>query len=1658
MGLSIQMPIFFRGHILSSSQNRKGMNAQFLRTVNLTLAHRIRPFNFLIRQSTEQFPEMATTVTSITGMSSLTGASATKYGGMVKVPAGKRIRNSLFHLFDYITQVAPPMFWLHELISVWRIIQMLGPALCCSYNHLWANRNLEITMSVISVIFHIVPSTARKDAAVWVMYVYAVIGLLTVLTVLVSSWYLSKTARLPDFIPKVIFFVFSTLGYLLSPIAINMIGEMIGYMVNDPDRFVNGLNIGGIVCASVIMVVYDWMFVAVYTLTILFKPDSLMAVLPFSQKLNILMILPVTLFPAIASQMTNRIASIVLTAITAIIYLIWTAIIPMNGGLVKRWQQQAMMATTESSAIFLIMEIIFDASGNKADEYILVILVAVWIIAFLLTALLFKRAESKALTFLDNIEAGNLSMDDITKPSQVLRLAVIGFRHAHPVCLSFNIFKYAIEAWPKSINTWILFAKFTAIYPEQVQQLSYIQIQMLQNRVKGSEAKHTISQIMAIMKQREANLIPDLKSRLDKVGKTIQATKAKLRYIWDLVLQGNVSELESVVGRASTAVKNSEKELIHLLHIFPNNRFVARAYARFLRDVMADFAAHKIWSQNVTLLQRGCPINQDQAHMFGIRAFPLLPNQLEVASGGQQITMQSTDDTLTSDIELDEEKADVQNELMASVRESITKLSIPAYRNARIIRIVTLILFFIAPVILVTVFAPRFVIDLCSPLDYLYNISVIRSMIFQLSAIYHHYVSENIKVSYKPDDPNHPNMVVFPMVSGQAVANECEDKEGPPSFGGTWDTKGQLRYVSGNLASRIEMLSDLRNYKKNSKDVDVVRSYVFNGGINMTMYTDPVYLDCWKPEINTKECQKHEITRQDMSLQDAALLYSKIGYTMLEMQKVPEYVMNSGDITTMVNNIARISDVITTCVNSLINYVNSADAQYQFIILIGMIAILVVVTFVYIVCGIYIYVAINKQKMLIYKCLTSLPKNVASRVAESFRMLKKDENDEDNHTNSSKRDEDLNKQEENLLKVFSTCSDATGGSANDAVIIGVMTFFVAVFHIVLTVFMCQNFMTSCTLMKMSAPHVDLLLGAYVFDLATILLIDLLPGAAYPNSNYNILNYEASDIINHIRIWQDQSAAYLHNSQFGSTDGSIVSFEALGIDIDDGTTSKYPCAGGLPKTEHDVYACWSPVTLISYVQMQVLAIAYKYAVSGGKIVEAGDSITLQTIWHISEEHLFERYFFSIFLNLTSTVFQAINSRIPTMEIAGFLLMALSIVIEIVFLVAIQMSEDRQKFALKLLLFCPSNVILNNRHISSILAGDFRETNLDTTTRDAEFYDQLVMEMPDSILTLDLNGNLTMANKSTWRIFDWQPDDISGKSIEEIGARFEGDNPFQDLVEKINLGSLKEKDKDKNMPPRVATYRRGEDIVHVEITVTILPESIIIVMTDTTQSVLYNRLIADERAKSDHLLAAILPPRLVPRVQAGEKNISFAVQSVTVVFMDIVSFTPWCGSLPAATVMKTLNLLFKEYDAIAANHPTMTKLKCIGDCYVGAGGIFAELNQPTVHAKDVVEFGLDAIDGLLRLNEEIGQKLRIRVGINTGGPIVAGVLGTAKPTFEILGPAINMAQQMEHHGVPMKVHVSRAVYELIYGSNFTVKERGQIEIKNGSVVTYLVGRAN
>jgi class 3 adenylate cyclase len=343
------------------------------------------------------------------------------------------------------------------------------------------------------------------------------------------------------------------------------------------------------------------------------------------------------------------------------------------------------------------------------------------------------------------------------------------------------------------------------------------------------------------------------------------------------------------------------------------------------------------------------------------------------------------------------------------------------------------------------------------------------------------------------------------------------------------------------------------------------------------------------------------------------------------------------------------------------------------------------------------------------------------------------------------------------------------------------------------------------------------------------------------------------------------------------------------------------------------------------------------------------------------------------------------------------------------------------------------------IMDVLGGDFSRQKVDAN-RTAEFFESVFLRLPDAIIYADSDMSIRQANYSCARLF--YEDDLRGKNLKAFftSGRFQGNVEGLFAAEGSNT-------------TKTLFFKRPDNQEsHIAVTIVDTGTEYVASCRDVTQTDRWNTLIAYERKRSDDLLKKILPESLVAKVQSGERNISFSVTLASILFMDICSFTSWCSRLPAQKVMLTLNTMFKRFDEILAGKKTMTKIKCIGDCYMAAGGIFSD-RPPEDHATEVVNFGLESIVALRAVNVELDEHLEMRVGVNTGGPIVAGVFGIRKPTFEILGPAINMAQQMEHTGKPSMVHISEATYTAICTGPFVFFENGAT-VRGHTVKTFIV----
>ncbi len=210
----------------------------------------------------------------------------------------------------------------------------------------------------------------------------------------------------------------------------------------------------------------------------------------------------------------------------------------------------------------------------------------------------------------------------------------------------------------------------------------------------------------------------------------------------------------------------------------------------------------------------------------------------------------------------------------------------------------------------------------------------------------------------------------------------------------------------------------------------------------------------------------------------------------------------------------------------------------------------------------------------------------------------------------------------------------------------------------------------------------------------------------------------------------------------------------------------------------------------------------------------------------------------------------------------------------------------------------------------------------------------------------------------------------------------------------------------------------------------------------------RTIAEERAKSERLLANMLPAPIAERLKQKPQAIADGFDAVSVLFADIVGFTPLSATMQPHALVELLNLVFSRFDELARAHG-LEKIKTIGDAYMAVAGLPAPRED---HARAAAEMALAMRDEIGRVSD---GKLALRIGLHAG-PVVAGVIGVSKYSYDLWGDTVNTASRMESHGAPAAIHAS-AEFRALAGDGFVWEERGAIDIKGkGPMRTFWLAR--
>jgi adenylate cyclase len=209
--------------------------------------------------------------------------------------------------------------------------------------------------------------------------------------------------------------------------------------------------------------------------------------------------------------------------------------------------------------------------------------------------------------------------------------------------------------------------------------------------------------------------------------------------------------------------------------------------------------------------------------------------------------------------------------------------------------------------------------------------------------------------------------------------------------------------------------------------------------------------------------------------------------------------------------------------------------------------------------------------------------------------------------------------------------------------------------------------------------------------------------------------------------------------------------------------------------------------------------------------------------------------------------------------------------------------------------------------------------------------------------------------------------------------------------------------------------------------------------------------DAQERADNLLLNILPRSIADRLKAETRTIADQFTSASILFADVVDFTPLAERLPPAEVVGVLDRLFSHFDDLAERH-ALEKIKTIGDCYMVAAGVPSPRRD---HARALALMALDMQATMRSVDNVAHLGLELRIGINSG-PVVAGVIGRKRFLYDLWGDAVNTASRMESHGTSGRIQITRATKELLE-DEFVCEPRGTIPVKGkGEVeVWYLIG---
>ncbi|USR90780.1 PAS domain S-box protein [Phormidium yuhuli AB48] len=352
---------------------------------------------------------------------------------------------------------------------------------------------------------------------------------------------------------------------------------------------------------------------------------------------------------------------------------------------------------------------------------------------------------------------------------------------------------------------------------------------------------------------------------------------------------------------------------------------------------------------------------------------------------------------------------------------------------------------------------------------------------------------------------------------------------------------------------------------------------------------------------------------------------------------------------------------------------------------------------------------------------------------------------------------------------------------------------------------------------------------------------------------------------------------------------------------------------------------------------------------------------------------------------------------------------------------------------------------------VLIEDISEGKL---SRDALQLTQFAIDAAaDIVLWILPSGQFAYANEAAARALGYETQQLLGRSFQEIAPDFataNWDEFWQSMQQQRSFAF------------ETRLQRGNGEIFPVDLTVNGIEfnhhQYICAFARDITERKQTEEALRMAQERSERLLLNIFPASVAKQLKQqahdnGQMGAAIAqrFEDVTVLFADIVGFTHLCSRCTPSDLVHILNDIFSTFDRLTQERG-LEKIKTIGDAYMAVGG----LPEPQENnAEAVAELALAMMDEAARFSVQSGEPIILRVGLATG-PVVAGVIGLNKFSYDLWGDTVNLASRMESLGVPGCIQVTQQAYERLR-HRYVFEKRGKLQVKGkGETIAYLLKR--